>query len=178
VAIPETSFKVEEIEMKIYISNFRTCMLGLINGAIYSVTMCLLIWWLRRSSDERNVLEGSMSGDYVHLVSNERWTSIVIIWLVLFTLASLAANYFWRYGKNHILFWEVVGLLAVAAWNVFALFGAWLDWKYAHDTMSYTLVTSLHNPLFGPISLGIVIVLNFFYGYLVAGFSPTSPRPA
>lgn len=158
--------------------NLRSCVLGLLNGTIYSITMCIMIWLMRRSSDERNALEGAISGDYVQLVSNERWTSIIIIWLVLFTLSSLAANYFWRYPKNHILFWEVVGVFAVAAWNLLALFGAWFDWKYAHDTISYTLVTSLDNPLFGPISVGVVIVVNLFYGYLVAVFFPTSPQPA
>lgn len=144
----------------------RIGILGAVNGAVYSATMLLLIWRWRASADESNMIENAISGDYVHLVSNERWIPIVIIWLVAFTSASLVVDYFWQHRKGYILFWEAVGLIAVASWNAFALFGTWLD-KQAGDTMSYSRVTSSRNPLFGPVSLAVVILVNFIYGYLV-----------
>lgn len=151
----------------------RSCILGALNGAVYSATMLLMIWRLRASADERNIAEGAISGDYVNLVSHERWSSIVIIWLVAFTLASLIVSSLWRKNqKRSVLFWEVVGVAAVAAWNGFALFGAWFDNYFASDTISYVWVTSLWNPLYGPLSFAVVILVNLVYGYLVQAFEP------
>lgn len=144
-------------------------MLGAVNGVAYSATMLLLIWWWRAVTEERNLIEGATSGDYVNMVSNERWVPIVIIWLVVFTCASLLVHYFWPHPKSYILFWLAVGVIAVAAWNAFALLGTWLD-KQAGDTLSYSRVTSSRNPLFGPVSLGVVILVNLIYGYLVQVF--------
>jgi hypothetical protein len=131
--------------------------------------MLLLIWRWRATANQRHIAESTLSGDYVNLVSNERWVPIVFIWLVAFTVASLVVDYFWQRRKGYILFWELVGVIAVAAWNAFALLGTWLD-KQAGDTMSYSRVTSSRNPLFGPVSLAVVILVNFTYGYLVRAF--------
>lgn len=151
----------------------RLCILGALNGVVYSATMLLMIWRLRASADEHNIVEGAISGDYIDLVSHERWSSIVITWLVAFTLASFIVSSLWRKNqKRSILFWEVIGVVAVAAWNGFALFGSWLDKHYAGDTMTYGWVTSLRNPLYGPISLAVVILVNLFFGYLVRVFYP------
>lgn len=153
----------------------RSCILGALNGAFYSATMLLIIWRLRAAADEQNIAEGEISGDYIHLVSNERWSSIVIIWVVAFTLVTLIVGSIWRKGqKSSILFWGVVGVVAVAAWNAFAIFGAWLDKQYAGDTMTYSWVTSWRNPMFGPISLAVVILVNLVYGYLVRSVEPNT----
>lgn len=143
--------------------------LGAANGVVYSVTMLLLIGWWRASAEKRNLIDNTISGDHINLVGNERWISIVIVWGIAFTLASLIVDYFWRHKKNSILFWEAVGVIAVTAWNVFVLLGTWLD-QQAGDTISYSRVTSSGNPLFGPISLAVVIFVNFVYGYLVSSF--------
>lgn len=153
----------------------KSSVLGALNGAVYSTVMMLMIWHLRTSAEQRNIEEGAISGDYINLVSNERWSSIVVIWVVAFTLASLIVGTIWRKGqKSSILFWVVVGVVAVAAWNGFALFGAWLDKQYAGDTMTYGWVTSWRNPLFGPISLAVVILVNLVYGYLVRSVQPNN----
>lgn len=146
--------------------------LGAVNGVLYSATMILLIWWWRAYADERSLIESAMSGDYINLVSNERWIPIVIIWSIAFTSASLSVDHFWQNRRASILFWEVVGAVAIVAWNVFALLGTWLD-KQAGDTLSYSRVTSGRNPLFGPFSLAVVIGVNFVYGYLVQTFCRT-----
>lgn len=156
--------------MKTWAGKIRIGILGAVNGMVYSATMLLLIWRWRAAADERNIIESTISGDYVDLVSNERWIPIVFIWLVAFTLASLVVNYFWRHPRNYVVFWEAVGLTAVAAWNAFAVFGAWFDYHFSGDTMSYSRVTSARNPLFGPISLVVVIVVNLIYGTLVQVF--------
>ena len=145
----------------------RDCILGAFNGAFYSVTMLLLIWRLRAAADERNIREGQISGDYIHLASYEKWESIVIIWLVAFTLASLIIGSLWRKKqKNFILYWEVVGVVAVAAWNAFSLIGSLLD-NYRGESITYGWVTSWHNPLYGPITFVVVILVNLAYGYLI-----------
>lgn len=149
----------------------RSCILGALNGVVYSATMLLMIWRLRALADERNLARWAITGDFIDLVSHERWHSIVIIWLLAFTLASLIVSRFWR-RKQNILFWVIVGVVAVAAWNGFALFGVWFDYYFSGDTISYTLVTSLSNPLFGPISFAVVILVNLVYGYLVRFFEP------
>lgn len=143
-------------------------MLGAINGAVYSATMLLIIWRVRALADERNMAQGAISGDYINLVSHERWSSIIIIWLVAFTLASLVVSSLWRkHQRGSILFWEVIGVMAVAAWNGFALLGSVVDKYYSGGATTYGWVTSLRNPLHGPISFAVVILVNFAYGYLV-----------
>jgi hypothetical protein len=147
----------------------QIAILGAINGVVYSATMLLLIWRWRAASDERHMIESALLGDHIQLAGNERWIPIVIIWLVAFTLASLVVDYFWKFRKDHILYWVAIGVIAIAAWNAFALLGAWLD-KQAGDTISYSRVTSSQNPIFGPISIAVVILVNFVYGYLVVAF--------
>lgn len=166
-------YEANDYRMKMTSSGkLLSCVLGALNGAVYCLTTLPVIWWRRSLAEEQNIAEGTISGDYVHMVSNERWVPIVVILLVSFTLASLIVASFWRQrGRGSIFFWEVVGVLAVAAWNGFALVGSWLD-EQAGDRLSYTWVTSSHNPLFGPISLAVVILVNFVYGYLVRAFEP------
>ena len=145
-------------------------LLGVGNGLTYSGIMLLLIWQWRSAAFERNVIQSLMTGDYVDFVANERWVPIVILWILAFILASQLVDCFWQRGRGLILFWLAVGVLAIAAWNVFALVGAWLD-KQGGDTISYSRVTAANDPLYGPLSLGLVILINFFYGYLVQTFS-------
>ena len=160
----------EEPLKKTWTRKLRMGLLGLINGAVYSVIMLLLIWWWRAAADSRHAIESTISGDYVLLVSNERWIPIVLIWLFAFTSATVLVDYFWKNWNGQVLFWLAVGLIAVASWNAFGLVGTWLD-KQAGDTISYSRVTSAHNPLFGPISLAVVVVVNVIYGYLVRAFA-------
>lgn len=141
-------------------------LLGVGNGLAYSGIMLLLIWQWRASDYERNVIQGMVSGDYIDLVANERWLPIVIIWILTFTLASQLVDCFWQRGRSLILFWLTVGILAVAAWNGLALIGTWID-THAGDSISYSRVTSPNNPFFGPLSLGLVILINFIYGYAI-----------
>lgn len=150
-----------------------TSMLGAFNGAVYSAVMLPMIWAGMALANPDNALATTPHGDFLQLITNVRWSSVVIAWLVAFTLASLFVGSIWRTNhKRSILFWEIVGVVAVAAWNGFAVIGSLLDRHYAGDTMTYAWVTSLSNPLFGPISLAMVIVVNFVYGYLVQAVEP------
>jgi len=148
-----------------------TSLLGAFNGAVYSTVMLLMIWAGMAVSNRDNALKTTPYGDFVQFGTNVRWSSVVIAWLVTFTLASLIVSGLWpKNKKRSILFWEIVGVVAVAAWNGFALLGVWFDYHFSGDTLSYKFVTSLSNPLFGPISLAVIIIVNFFYGYLAGGF--------
>jgi hypothetical protein len=160
-------YETEERPLKMpWARKLRTGILGVVDGAVYSGTMLLLIWQWRAAADARNAIASAISGDYVDFISTERWIPIVLIWVVTFTLASLVVDYFWQNGNRHILFWVAVGLIAIASWNVFVLFGTWLD-KQAGDPIGYSRVTSSSDPLFGPISLGMVVLVNSIYGYIV-----------
>lgn len=145
-------------------------LLGIGDGLAYSGIMLLLIWQWRASAYERNVIDSVRGGDYVDFVTNERWLPIVIIWILAFIFASQLVDCFWKRGRSLILFWLAVGLLAVTAWNVLALVGAWLD-KQGGDAISYSRVTAPNDPLYGPLSLGLVVLINLIYGYLVQAFS-------
>lgn len=143
-------------------------MLGAFNGAVYSAVMLPMIWAGMALANRDNALETTPYGDFLQLITNVRWSSVVIAWLVAFTLASLFVGSIWRTNrKRSILFWEIVGVVAVAAWNGFALFAVWFDYHSSGDTISYGWVTSLSNPLFGPISFAVVILVNLLYGYSV-----------
>lgn len=83
-----------------------TSLLGVFNGAVYSAVMLLMIWAGMALSNRDNALETTPYGDFLQLVTNVRWSSIVIAWLVAFTLASLFVGSIWRKGqKSSILFW-------------------------------------------------------------------------
>ncbi|HKO44536.1 MAG TPA: hypothetical protein VJU84_14755 [Pyrinomonadaceae bacterium] len=155
----------------------RTSILGALNGAVYSAIMWLMIWAWMAVANRDHALETTSYGDFIQLGNNERWSGIVIAWLVAFTLASILVSGLWRSNrKRSILYWEIVGVVAMVAWNGFALIGSLLGKHYEGDTQSYAWVTSLNNPLFGPISFAVVIVVNFVYGYLVQFFQLKTHR--
>ena len=92
----------------------------------------------------------------------------------MFTFAALLVERFWRrYRWNSVLFWETVGLIAVSGWNVLVLLALWIEKQSSGQTMSYEWVTSSSNPIFGPISLGIVLIVNLIYAFAVRLFEKT-----
>lgn len=158
----------------VLIGKLRRGILGALNGALFSAVMSVIVWQWSAYEHERNIREAARFGDFpAQQSSNVRWVSVVLIWILAFTLAAFVVDYFWRNRRSgSVLFWEVVGVIAVSAWNVFALCSSWLDKYLAGDSMSYAWVTSSRNPLVGPISLVVVILVNFVYAYLVRAFEP------
>ena len=146
--------------------------LGIVDGALYSSVMLLLVWQIRVSEDARNIREAAMFGHLpVQLTSNERWAPIVATWILLFAVAAPIVNHFWpRHRRRSIWFWEAVGLIAVSAWNVLLLVAFWTEKQGSGQAMSYDWLTSSSNPIFGPISLGLVLIVSFVYALVIRVF--------
>src|SRR5215471_8919728 len=143
-------------------NRWRILLLGATNGALYSAVMLVLVWQVRSYAYNGNMTEAESSGHFpVQLTSNERWVPMVIVWIVLFVLAAFLVNDFWRRSKASVWFWEAIGLAAVATWNVLILLTFWLEKGFSGRGLSYAWVTSSSNPIFGPISLAVVLILNF-----------------
>jgi hypothetical protein len=152
-------------------NRWRVLLLGAINGALYSAVMLVLVWQVRAYAYNHNMTEGESSGHFpVQLTSNERWVPMVVVWIVMFVLAALLVDHFWRSSKASVWFWEAIGLLAVATWNVLIFSTFWLEKGFSGRGLSYGWVTSSSNPIFGPISLGVVLTVNFVFGQAILFF--------
>lgn len=152
-------------------NQFRILILGTINGALYSAIILVLVWQLRAYEYNRNMREAESFGHLpVQLTSSERWVPMVVAWIVMFALAALVVNHFWTKSKHSVFFWEAIGVIAVSAWNVFILSAFWLEKQLSAQQITYGWVTSPSNPLSGPISLGVVLIVNFVYAQAVISF--------
>ena len=180
---------------RVLLQRLRTCVLGAVNGVLYGLLVALMVWQLDAWADRHINAEDTYGNQVsaISLGSSVRWTGLVIIWVLAFTLAAGLVDHLWPYNKKRsVLFWEVVGVVAIAAWNAFVLFAAWMD-KLQGQPLTLAMVTSPWKPLFGPIGLStvpvttgdwvqildpvtgpmtfvIVIALNFFYGHLLRLF--------
>ena len=149
----------------------RLLLLASIDGVLYSGVILLLVWQVRTYEYARNVRESQSFGHFpVQFTSNERWVPMVATWIVIFALAAIMVDYFWHWKKPSVLFWETIGLVAVAAWNVLVLLAFWIEKGFSGDTISYAWVTSSSNLVFGPISLAVVLLVNFVYAQAVLFF--------
>lgn len=141
--------------------------LGALNGAVYSAVMALLVRQVRARAYERGLAEAAVTGQQPPLfVANERWSSIIVIWIVIFAFTALLVNRVWARRKRSVLFWEAVGLIAIASWNVLVIVAVSIENWFA-PTIAYQWITSSSNPLFGPVSLGVVLIVNFLYTLVV-----------
>jgi amino acid permease len=157
-------------EVKV-VKRLRLLILGGFDGVLYSAIMLLLVWQIRTYEYAQTVRESQSFGHLpVQLTSNERWVPMILTWIVTFALAALLVDHFWRSNKASVWFWEAIGLVAVAAWNVFILSGFWLEKGFSSQGISYAWVMSSSNPVFGPISLGVVLIVNFLYAQAVLFF--------
>ncbi len=182
---------------KVILPRLRICVLGAVNGALYSVLVALIVWQLDAWADRRINAEDAYGNQVsaTSLGSSVRWTGIVMIWVLAFTLAAALVDHVWpHHRKRSVLFWEVVGVFAIAAWNAFVLCGSLLNRHFPEDVTALAWVGSvsklndpisfgivhvmtgnwvqLLNPVFGPINFVIVIVVNFAYGHLVRALQP------
>lgn len=146
--------------------NLRGLALGVLNGALYSAVQFLVVsayfdYRIKTSLDIAQDL-GLPQMHATELIN----ARIVSIWFILFfALASvLGHRYLLKLKRQPVLFWEVIGLAAVVGWNVVVLTLFWLSALQTGQTYSLQFVTSPANPLFGPISMGVVIITNFIYG--------------
>ena len=148
-----------------------TLLLGALNGAVYTLVMFLLISVVRSYLHNQYVLEATRLGaPIVQFGSHERWSGIATVMIFVFALSAYAVNHFCQRRLSSLLFWELVGVIAVAGWNVFMLTTTWFEKELSAQRLTYDWVTSGSNWLYGPISLGAVILINFIYGNVVKVF--------
>lgn len=152
-------------------SRLQTLLLGAANGALYAITMFFMISLARGYFQQRYTTEATRLGfPIVQFGSNERWSGIAIFMILAFAFSAYAAHRFCRAHLGSLLFWELVGVIAVAGWNVFMLTTTWFEKELSAQTLTYGWVTSRSNWLYGPISLGAVILINLLYGSVVRVF--------
>lgn len=144
----------------------KSLVLGTLNGAIYSAIQFIFISgyynYLIRLDAERMERSGLSPVQMTDMI-NKR---LVSVWfLMAFTIASFVWHrYSRKVRKSPILFWEAIGISAIVGWNVVVLTLLWIESRITGQTLGYERTISLSNPLFGPFSLGLVIITNFVYG--------------
>lgn len=148
-------------------SNWRTALiLGVLNGVIYSLAQFWLLpkyySWLALRNANLELYSTNSPVQMTNMLNGR----VVTFWFVLqFAVSSwLIHRYFVRLIKYPILLWQVVGLTAVIGGNVIFLLLFWIEKELTGQTISYGMLTSQSNPLSGPISIGIVILVNLVYG--------------
>ena len=142
--------------------------LGAANGALYTLIMFILISVGRKYFQDQYVAEATKLGAPVmQFGSNERWSGIAVVMILAFAFAAYFVRRVWQRRLNSLLFWELVGVIAVTGWNVFMLTITWFEKELSAQTLTYNWVTSRSNWLYGPISLGAVILINFLYGNVI-----------
>ena len=146
-------------------------LLGAANGALYTIIMFLLISLARDHFRSQYIREATRLGaPIVQFGSNERWAGIATVMILVFAFSAYAVNRLCQGRLGSLLFWELVGVIAVAGWNVFMLTVTSFEKELSAQTLTYDWVTSRSNWLYGPVSLGMVILTNFIYGSLVRVF--------
>jgi hypothetical protein len=173
VARQATLLEIERANMKTPHSTrwLQTLLLGAANGALFAITMFFLISRARDHFQRQYIEEATRLGaPIVQFGGNERWSSIGIVMILAFAFSAYAVSRFCKRRLGSLLFWELVGVIAVSGWNVFMLTVTWFEKELSAQTLTYDWVTSRSNLLYGPISLGVVILVNLIYGNLVRVF--------
>jgi hypothetical protein len=148
---------------------FRSLVLGAINGALYS-SVLFFFEYQRIKSLIRGEIEAEKLGlPPVQITSNTlNWPVISVLLVVFFVIASYAVHRYWvRLEKSPILLWQVVGISAVVGWNVIFLVLIWIEKVLTGQTLDYERLTSQSAPLFGPISICLVMLTNSIYGLVL-----------
>jgi len=94
--------------------------------------------------------------------------------ILVFAISAYAVRRLSRGRLGPLLFWELIGVIAVAGWNVFMLGTTWFEKELSAQTLTYDWVTSRSNWLYGPISLAAVVLINLIYGSLLRAFQRPS----
>src|SRR6266478_3767147 len=151
----------------------RSLILGAINGAFFSAMLASTIWGWRAYIYKQELRVAEAKGIFpAVVVYNERWSTITIAWIILFSLSALVVNLLWpRDRDRYFLFWQAVGVGALGAWNVIIIGAAWFEREFSDRGATFDRVTSPLNPLFGPISIGAVIVVNLVFALVIRTFS-------
>lgn len=142
--------------------------LSAINGLLYAGLLFLTVekyndYRFQQHISEADPLSGS-PGQVMGI--HPEWPTVAFLLLILFVTATYLVRRCWSNRSNEILFWQGIGIVAVALWNVIAFVIVWLEKESPGQSFSYDMVVSLANPMFGPISLALVVGLNFLYALI------------
>jgi hypothetical protein len=156
------------------LNSWNPLLLGAGNGALYALVVYLLISASRAYFQDQYVRQATKSGfPIVQFGSNERWTGIVIALVTIFALSTYLVSRI-SHGLRTPILWMLVGVIAVSGWNALMLIVTWVEKEGSAQTLTYEWVTSPLNPLYGPISLGIVLIVSFIYGCAIRIFERTT----
>lgn len=142
------------------------CVLGIMNGLLYSVVVIKATQLYSRYIVQRIVNAEEQFGiTPVQISHNINW-AITTCWFIgLFTIASCIGHRYWaRRLKYPLLTWLAIGVAAVVGWNLLNLTLAWLDMWITGQPHFYRRVSSTTPPHLGPSSLALVILVNSIYG--------------
>jgi hypothetical protein len=148
---------------------WRICLLGAIDGLVF-VGMARMVQlcfdYVERTATRESYFDGGL---YLNVASlQEKWLGATLLIVCMFILASYFGSRYWRTGQRyHIVGWIVIGIIAVMAWNLSTLaLGLW-DFRASGQAFVIESITSPRNPLHGPVSLGLVVIVNLIYGSII-----------
>lgn len=105
-----------------------TLLLGAASGALYTIIMFVLISVGREHSHSDYVREATrLEAPVVQFGSNERWIVIAVVMMLAFAFSAYLVSRFCQRHLWSLLFWELVGVIAVAVWNVIMLTLTWFE---------------------------------------------------
>ena len=145
-------------------------LLGIVNGLLYGVVSRGVLW-VYAEYDLRSRIEEAerIGGSVAQVTYFQTKFPILLVWYaVLFALTSyLAHRYLDRWRRTPFLLWLIIGIGAIAVWNLLGLSVAGLDAWLRGETHSWRLVTSPYDTEHGLISLGVVLSVNCVFGVIV-----------
>jgi hypothetical protein len=168
---PSKDAEIKRMETKSLHRHLIPCILGAVNGSIYSVVVLQVRWLILDYAYKRDL----ESAEQLHMTPvlmvdpRGNWVVFPCWFILLFTAVSYMAHHYFnkRQKLQPIMLWQIIGIGAVTTWNVIQLTAAWLINSSTGDTLLYNDVTTLLNPLAGPLSLTLAIVVNMIYGAII-----------
>ena len=150
----------------------RVLAFGAANGAAYGFVLFLLMNLYSDYLNRQSIQEAeSLGRDPVLTTDNLNIPMIVCLLTLFFAFGSGLVHFLWRrLYKNPIVFWQAAGVSSIMAWNIAMITALWLEKHLTGQTLSYERVISVSNPLFGPISLVLVILVNLVFAIIIQNF--------
>lgn len=151
------------------ISHSGALLLGALNGSVYCIAIYLVIEVQSRLAFQRELQEASSLGIPPGLVADAhpQWAVVLPCTALLFSATSYLARRFWDYPRDSIRLWQGVGVASIATWNLILLTLFWVEKGYTGRSLGYDVASSYTNPLFGPLSLILIVITNLIFASLL-----------
>ena len=147
-------------------------MLGTLDGLIYVGLARLVRFYLDHVERTGIGDESTVNGYYISISNHqENWFGVTFLIVAIFGAAAYPVHRFWSSsGKHPVVTWVFVGIAAMTAWNLYALGVSVWDKASSGQFVISEGITTLRNPLYGGLSLGLVLLVNAIYGTIVGLF--------